>query len=94
MRATVVDLVTPHLLRVVDLASQAQRGANVDWHLRDAVSATVHQLAEQINASALLGAYVDGLESAAGHAPKGHLVYAQTLQAALATARRLWRDGQ
>ena len=92
MRATVVDLVTPHLLRVVDLASQAQRGANVDWHLRDAVSATVHQLADQVNAPALLGAYVDGLESAASQAPKGHAVYVQALRAALETARRLRRD--
>lgn len=92
MRATVVDLVTPHLLRVVDLASQAQRGANVEWHLRDAVSASVHQLGDQVNASALMGAYIDGLESAANQAPKGHAVYVQTMQAALAAARRLWRD--
>lgn len=92
MRATVVDLVTPHLLRVVDLASQAQNGAKVDWHVRDAVSATVRQLGEQFNAASLMGAYVDGLEAAASQAPKGHVTYADTLRAAATSARSLWRD--
>ena len=31
MKATVVGLVTPHLLRIVDLANEAQKGVNVDW---------------------------------------------------------------
>lgn len=92
MRATVVDLVTPHLLRVVDLAHQAQNGAKVDWHLRDAVSGTVRQLGEQFNASSLIGAYVDGLETAATRAPKGHITYADALRAAAAAARSLWRE--
>lgn len=92
MRATVVDLVTPHLLRVVDLAGQAQNGANVDWHLRDAVSGTVRQLGEQFNASALIGAYIDGLEAAANEAPRSRAVYADALRAAAASARSLWRE--
>ncbi len=41
MRATVVSLVTPHLLRVVDLANEAEKGGNVDWHLRYAVFKTM-----------------------------------------------------
>ena len=92
MRATVVDLVTPHLLRVVDLASRAQGGANVEWHVRDAVSGTVRQLGEQFNASSLVAAYVDALEAAASQAPKGHATYADTLRAAAASARGLWRE--
>lgn len=92
MRATVVDLVTPHVLRVVDLASRAQNGANVDWHVRDAVSATVRQLGEQFNAASLVGAYASGLDAAASEAPKGYVTYADTLRAAAATARGLWRD--
>lgn len=92
MRLTVVDLVTPHVLRVVDLANQAQDGASVDWHLRDAVSGTVRQLGEQFNASSLIGAYVDGLEAAASQAPKSRPVYADALRAAVASARVLWRD--
>ncbi len=92
MRATVVNLVTPHLLRVIDLASQAQNGAKVDWHLRDAVSGTVRQLGEQFNASSLMTAYVDGLEAAAGQAPRSHAVYADALRAAATAARDLWRE--
>lgn len=92
MRATVVDLVTPHLLRVVDIANQAQNGATVDWHLRDAVSGTVRQLGEQFNASSLMTAYVDGLEAAANQAPKGRTDYANALRTAAAAARGLWRE--
>lgn len=92
MRATVVDLVTPHVLRVVDLANQAQNGANVEWHLRDAVSGTVRQLGEQFNAASLMAAYIDGLDVAASQAPKGRLTYADTLRAAAASARNLWRE--
>lgn len=38
VRATVVGLVTPHFLRVIDLAKEAEAGVNVDWHLKDAVA--------------------------------------------------------
>lgn len=41
MKTTVVGLVTPHLLRIVDLANDAEKGANVDWHVRDAVAKTM-----------------------------------------------------
>ncbi len=92
MRPTVVDLVTPHLLRVVDIANQAQNGAKVDWHLRDAVSGTVRQLGEQFNASSLMGAYIDGLEAAASQAPKTREVYADALRTAATAARGLWRE--
>lgn len=92
MRATVVGLVTPHLLRVVDLANEAQKGVNVDWHLRDAVAKTMGELGDQYNAPALREAFIDGLESAAGNAPKARVEYARVLQAAADTARRLRRD--
>ena len=92
MRATVVGLVTPHLLRVVDLANEAEKGVNVDWHLRAAVAKAMDELGDQYNASALMEALIDGLESAAGNAPKGHAAYARTLQAAADAARRLRRD--
>lgn len=92
MKATVVDLVTPHLLRVVDLANQAEKGVNVDWHLRDAVSRTMGELGDQYNASSLVAAYVEGLETAAGQIQKGRVSYVGALRAAAATARGLWRD--
>lgn len=92
MRATVVDLVTPHLLRVVDLANQAQKGINVDWHLRDAVTRTMRELGDQFNASSLVTAYLEGLEAAASQAPKGRGTYAGALRAAATTARGLWRE--
>lgn len=92
MRTTVIGLVTPHLLRIVDLAHQAQVGANVDWHVRDAVSSTVSQLGEQFNASSLIAAYIEGLETAAGRAPGIHTAYVESLRAAAAVARSLWRE--
>ena len=92
MRATIVGLVTPHLLRVVDLANQAEKGVNVDWHLRDAVSKTMVELGDQYNAAALMEAFIDGLESAAGNAPKNRPDYVRVLQAAAEAARRLKRD--
>ncbi|GAB2612606.1 hypothetical protein [Novilysobacter erysipheiresistens] len=92
MRATVVGLVTPHLLRVVDLANEAQKGINVDWHLRDAVARSMGELADQYNASSLTEAFIDGLESAAGNAPKARVEYVRVLQAAADAARRLKRD--
>lgn len=92
MRATVVGLVTPHQLRVVDLANEAEKGVNVDWHLRDAVAKSMAELADQYNAPTLVAAYVEGLENAAGHAPKARVAYARVLQDAADAARRLRRD--
>jgi hypothetical protein len=92
MRATVVGLVTPHLLCIVDLAVQAEKGVNVDWHLRDAVAKTMRELGDQYNAPALVAAYVDGLESAAGQAAGTRVAYVGVLQAAAAAARNLMRD--
>lgn len=91
-KATVVGLVTPHLLRVVDLANEAEKGVNVDWHVRDAVAKTMNELGDQWNAAVLMAAYVDGLESAATQAPKTRVAYARVLQAAADAARRLRRD--
>lgn len=87
MKATVAGLVTPHLLRVVDLANQAEQGVNVEWHLRDAVGRTLNDLAEQYNASALTAAYIEGLENAAAQASKTRVEYARALQTAVAAAR-------
>ena len=90
--ATVVGLVTPHLLRVVDFANEAEKGVNVDWHVRDAVAKTMGELGDQYNAAALVGAYVEGLENVAGQAPKTRVAYIRVLQAAADAARRLRRD--
>ena len=92
MKATVVGLVTPHLLRVVDLANQAERGVNVDWHLRDAVAKSMGELGDQYNAAALVAAFVEGLENAATQAPKSRTKYIGALQSAAAAARTLRRD--
>ncbi|HZX80167.1 MAG TPA: hypothetical protein VFE72_04330 [Lysobacter sp.] len=91
MNATVVGLVTPHLLRVIDLANEAEKGVNVDWHLRGAVDATMAELRDQWNAPALVASYVDGLETAASQAPKNRPAYARVLQTAAEAARRLGR---
>ena len=87
MNHTVVGLVTPHLLRVVDLANQAEKGVNVDWHLRDAVFTTMAELRDQWNAPALMASYIDGLQTAADNAPKNRTAYARVLQAAADAAR-------
>ena len=92
MRATVVGLVTPHLLRIVDLANEAEKGVKVDLHLRDAVAKTMRELADQYNAPALVAAYVEGLETAAGQATSTRVAYIGVLQAAAAEARYLRRD--
>ncbi len=92
MRTTVVDLVTPHLLRVVDLANEAQKGVNVHWHLNDAVTRSVAELADQFNAPTLMTAYVDGLENGAQQAPAARTDYVRVLRTAADTARRLRRD--
>ena len=88
-KATVVGLVTPHLLRVVDLANQAEKGANVDWHVRDAVSKTMVELGDQYNAPVLVATYLEGLENAANQAPRARLTYVGVLRAAAGGARRL-----
>ena len=92
MRATVVSLVTPHLLRVVDLANEAEKGVNVDWHLRDAVAGTMRELGQQYNAPALVSAYVEGLEAAAGMGAGTRVAYIGVLQRAAAAARKLRCD--
>lgn len=88
MKATVVGLVTPHVIRVLDLAKQAEAGTNVDWHLRDAVARTVNDLGQQFNARDLLSAYVHGLEAAARDAETGRKLYSGMLQAAADMAAR------
>jgi hypothetical protein len=92
MRATVVGLVTPHLLRIVDLGNQAEKGAKVEWHVRDAVAKTMRELGEQYNAPALVAAYVEELETVAGQAASTRVAYVGVLQAAAAAARNLRRD--
>ena len=92
MKATVVGLVTPHLLRVVDLATKAEKGMNVDWHVRDTVAKTMAELGDQYNAQALVGAYLEGLESAVGQAARARTDYIRVLQAAATAARGLARD--
>ncbi|MGX5672783.1 hypothetical protein [Thermomonas sp. XSG] len=87
MKATVVGLVTPHVLRVLDLAKMAETGVNVDWHVRDAVTRTLDDLGQQFNARELLSAYVDGLETIARDTGARKL-YAGLLQSAVAMASR------
>ncbi|GAB2514871.1 hypothetical protein [Lysobacter humi (ex Lee et al. 2017)] len=91
MNNTVVGLVTPHLLRVVDLANQAEKGINVDWHVRDAVSKSMADMRDLWNASALVSSYVEGLASAVAQAPASRPDYLRVLRAALADARALGR---
>ena len=92
MKTTVAGLVTPHLLRIVDIANSAQNGAKVDWHLRDSVANTMRNLGDQANAPELVAAFVEGLENAASQAPKTRPEYASALQAAADAARQLWRE--
>lgn len=91
MRATAVDLVTPHLLRIVELANEAEKGVNVDWHVRDAVARTIAELEGHFNTATLLTTYAQGLENAASQAPKSRVAYIQILQAAAGAANRLGR---
>lgn len=87
MKATIVGLVTPHVLRVVDLANEAEKGVNVDWHVRGAVARTLDELHEHYNGPELVAAYVQGLESAAAQAGKNRADYVRVLQAAVAAVR-------
>lgn len=91
-KATVVGLVTPHLLRVVDLANEAEKGVKVDWHLRDAVGKTMTELGDLYNGPSAVAAYVEGLENVAAQAPKQREHYASVLRAAAEMAQRLRRD--
>lgn len=92
MKTTVAGLVTPHLLRIVELANSAQNGAKVDWHVRDAVAKTMGELGNQANATELVAAYLEGLEYAVAQAAPGRTDHASVLQAAVDAARRLRRD--
>ena len=92
VKATVVGLVTPHLLRVMDLAKLAETGVNVDWHLRDAIATTTEDLGQQYNAKDLLSAYSQGLETAAREAERGRRAYFRVLQTAAAQAARNLKD--
>lgn len=91
-RATVVGIVTPHLLRIVDLANEAEKGIKVDWHVREAVVKSMGELGELYNAPVAVGAYLDGLENAATRAPEKREAYVRVLQGAAEAARRLRRD--
>ena len=91
-KATVVGLVTPHLLRIVELANNAEKGATVDWHVRDAVAKSMAEMGDQYNAAALVAAYAEGLENAAARAPRAHQLYVGVLRSAAESARRLRRD--
>lgn len=92
MAATVVGLVTPHLLRIVDLANDAEKAINVDFHVRDTVARTMEELGLQYNATSLVAAYVEGLENTAAQAPRIRAAYIGVLKAAAAAARSLARD--
>lgn len=87
MSGTVAGLVTPHLLRVVDLANQAENGMKVDWIVRGTVSTSMTELRDQWNAPALVASYVDGLEAAAANAAPAREIYVRVLKAAAAVAR-------
>lgn len=88
MKRTVVGLITPHVLTIADLAKRAETGANVDWHVRDAVAKTIDGLGLQYNARDLLSAYIQWLETAAREAGQARQAYASVLQAAAAAAAR------
>ena len=90
MNATVVGLVTPHLLRIVDLASNAEKAAiNVDFHVRDTVARTMEELSLQYNATALVTAYIEGLENAAGQVPRIRAAYIEGLENAAGQVPRI-----
>lgn len=88
VKTTIVGLVTPHFLRIIDLATQAEAGVNVDWHVRDEVAKTIDDLGHLYNARELLSAYVHGLETAARDAGQGRKLYTGMLQTAASMAKR------
>lgn len=87
MNRTAIDLVTPHLLRVVSLARQAESGVNVSWHVRDAVTKSLGDMRGQYNEAALVSSYVEGLAAEAERAPVSRDAYAEALRLAVATAK-------
>ena len=87
-RKTVVWLVTPHVLKLVDLAEQGDKGLNVERHVQAAVAGTVDALGEQFNFPDLLRGYMDGLQSAADNAPRHRKAYVEVLESALRLAQR------
>lgn len=92
MKGTVVGLVTPHILAIIDLAKQAEMGANVDWHLRDTVARSIDGLGHQFNAQDLITAYIQGLETTAEAARPAQKAYADALRAAAAMATRALKN--
>lgn len=93
MKATVAGLITPHVLAIAELAAQAEKGAIVDWHVRDAVARTIGELGLQYNAGDLIASYIQWLETAAGEAGQAREAYARVLQAAVTAARALGDRG-
>lgn len=87
MTGTVVGLVTPHLLRVIDLANEAETGVNVDWHLRSAVAKSMSEMRDQWNAPALVVAYAEGLQTALAQAPANRPKYVRVVEAAIAASQ-------
>lgn len=87
MKETVANLVAPHLLRVIELASQAEKGVNVDWHVRGVVMKTLADLDQHYNGPELTAAYIDGLDVAAAQAQRTREDYVRVLRAAAAVAR-------
>ncbi len=89
MKKTIVGLITPHILRIVDLAQNAEAGINVDWHVKDAVAKTFDDLGHMFNAHDLLEAYIQSLEQGAKEAGPARSGYARVLQAAASHADHL-----
>ena len=92
MKATVAGLITPHVLAIADLAGQAEKGAIVDWHVRDAVARTISELGLQYNADDLIASYIQWLDTAAREA-QAREAYARVLHAAATAARGLRERG-
>ena len=88
MKATIVGLVTPHVLSIVELASQAEAGVNVDWHVRTTVERTLDDLGAQFNARELLASYIHGLETAAQDTARAQTRRIAVLRQAAAMAAR------
>ena len=88
MKPTIVGLITPHVLRIAELAKQAETGANVDWHVRDAVAKSIADLGSQYNASDLLSAYAEWLDTEARKVGSARMFYSGVLRTAAAAAAR------
>ncbi|MBZ0088049.1 MAG: hypothetical protein K8F33_08130 [Thermomonas sp.] len=90
MKQTIVSQVTPHVLGIIDLAKQAENGANVDWHVRDSVARTFSELGHLYNARDLISAYIQHLEKTAQDAGPIRKAYTGVLRsAATAAAQKL-----